>query len=172
MIKLILLLLLIVSITIPVNAATAKIYVWYNEKGQLVYSDTPRAGAEEITMKEGNVINSSSSIETQFLDINKKEILEKYKIIINSPENNAAIRDNTGSVFISAVVQPVFKRGLAIQLILDGKPYESPQSDTRFTLRNINRGEHTIKMQVLNEEGKIIALSKSITFYMHRVSVN
>jgi hypothetical protein len=41
-----------------------------------------------------------------------------------------------------------------------------------FVLRNIDRGEHIIKMQLLNDKGKIIASSKPITFYMHRASVN
>ena len=48
MIKTLLLTLLTLSIATPVNASTAKIYVWRNEKGELVYSDTPRPGAEEV----------------------------------------------------------------------------------------------------------------------------
>ena len=172
MIKFLLLVLLTLSLATPVIATTAKIYVWHNEKGQLVYSDTPRVGAEVVNTKQGNIIKSSTSIATQVLDIQKKEIIEEYEITINSPKNNATIRDNTGSVYISAIIEPIFKHGLTIQLILDGKPYQPPQPDTRFSLRNLDRGEHQIKMQVLNEKGKVIALSKSITFYMHRVSVN
>jgi hypothetical protein len=172
MIKFLLLVLLTLSLATPVIATTAKIYVWHNEKGQLVYSDTPRVGAEVVNTKQGNIIKSSTSIATQVLDIQKKDIIEEYEITINSPKNNATIRDNTGSVYISAIIEPIFKHGLTIQLLLDGKPYQSPQPDTRFSLRNLDRGEHQIKMQVLNEKGKVIALSKSITFYMHRVSVN
>ena len=172
MIKFLLLILLTLSLATPVIATTTKIYVWHNEKGQLVYSDTPRVGAEVVKTKQGNIVKSSTSITTQVLDIQKKEIIEEYKITINSPKNNATVRDNTGSVYISAIIEPIFKHGLTIQLILDGKPYQPPQPDTRFILRNLDRGEHQIKMQVLNEKGKVIALSKSITFYMHRVSVN
>ena len=164
MIKFILLLLVALSLAIPVNASTAKIYVWRNEKGELVYSDTPRPGAEEVITKPGNIIKSSTSLETQVLDINKKEIVEEYQITINHPDDQATIRDNTGSVYVSGVITPIFKRGLKIQLILDDKPYQHPQNDTRFSLRNIDRGEHQIKMQIFNEEGKIIALAKPITF--------
>ena len=172
MIKFLLLILLTLSIAIPVNAATAKVYVWRNEKGELVYSDTPRPGAEEVVTKPGNIIKSSTTVETQVLDINTKEISEEYQVTINHPKNNATIRDNTGSVYISGIVKPIFKRGLKIQLILDDNPYQKPQNHTRFSLRNIDRGEHQIKMQVFNEKGKVIALSKPITFYMHRASVN
>lgn len=172
MIRFLLLTLLTLSIATPVNASTAKIYVWRNEKGELVYSDTPRPGAEEVKTKPGNVIKSSTSIETQVLDIESKEITENYQVIINHPKDNTTIRDNTGSVYISGSIKPIFKRGLKIQLILDDKPHLKPQTHTMFSLRNIDRGEHQIKMQLLNEKGKIIALSKAITFYMHRASVN
>ena len=172
MMKLILLTLLAMSIAVPVNAGTAKIYVWRNENGELVYSDTPRPGAEEIKTKPGNVIKSSTSLDTQVLDIKTKEIAEEYQVVINHPKDNATIRDNTGSVYISGIIKPIFKRGLKVQLILDDEPYNKPQNHTQFSLRNIDRGEHQIKMQVFNEKGKVIALSKPITFYMHRASVN
>lgn len=172
MIKFILLLLLALSLAIPVNASTAKIYVWRNESGELVYSDTPKPGAEEVITKPGNIIKSSTTLETQVLDIQAKKIAEEYEVTIIQPKDNATIRDNTGSVFVSGVITPIFKRGLKIQLMLDDKPYQQPQNDTRFSLRNVDRGEHQIKMQIFNEEGKVIALSKPITFYMHRASVN
>jgi len=172
MIKLLLLILLTLSIAIPVNASTAKIYVWRNEKGELVYSDTPRPGAEEVKTKPGNVIKSSTTIETQVLDIKSKKIPEEYQVVINHPKNNSTIRDNTGSIYISGSIKPIFKRGLRIQLLLDGKPYQKPQTHTMFSLRDIDRGEHQIEMKLFNEKGKVIALSKPITFYMHRASVN
>lgn len=172
MIKFILLLLLTLTLTIPVNANTAKIYVWRNESGGLVYSDTPKPGAEEVITKPGNVIKSSTYLETHVLDIQTKIIAEEYQININQPKDNETIRDNTGSVFISGSITPIFKRGLKVQLILDGKPYQHPQNDARFSLRNIDRGEHKIKMEVFNDQGKVIASSELITFYMHRASVN
>lgn len=173
MIRSLLLTLLTLAVATPVNAGTAKIYVWRNEKGVLVYSDTPRPGAEEVNIKSsGNVIASSTNVETQVLDINTKVIKEEYQVLINIPKDKSTIRDNTGSVYIQGSITPIFKRGLKIQLILDDKPYQAPQTDTRFSLRNINRGEHQIKMELINEKGKIIASSKTITFYMHRASVN
>ncbi|MBL4941345.1 MAG: DUF4124 domain-containing protein [Colwellia sp.] len=172
MIRFLLPTLLALSIATPTNASTAKIYVWVNEKGQTVYSDTPRPGAEVVKIKPGNVMKSSSTIETQLLDIKTKKIADDYQVVIDQPKDNSTIRDNTGSVYISGSIKPIFKRGLKIQLLLDDKPYQKPQTHTMFSLRNIDRGEHQIKMQLLNEKGKVIALSKPITFYMHRASVN
>ena len=150
-------------------AASAKIYVWRNDQDVLVFSDSPEPGAEEVDIKEPNTIKSS--IDTSVLDIKPKVIDNNYQVEIIQPENNATIRDNTGSAFVSARIKPIFKRGLTIQLYLDGKPYKKPQTHSMFVLRDIDRGEHQIKMSILDDKGKVIATSSSVTFYMHRISV-
>jgi len=151
------------------SGTSTKIYVWRNAEGVLVYSDSPKPGAEEVEVKEPNKM--SSSVDTSILDINPKAIEEKYQVEINQPANNATIRDNTGSVYVSGRIKPIFKQGLKIRLLLDNAPYDKPQSHSMFVLRNVERGEHQIKMELLDEKGKVIALSKPITFYMHRASV-
>lgn len=153
----------------PVLAGSAKVYVWRDEQGVLVFSDSPRPGAEEIDVKESNV--AQSSVDTSILDIKPKVIENNYQVEITQPENNATVRDNTGSVYVLGRIKPIFKRGLKIQLYLDDQPYQKPQTHSRFALRNIDRGEHKIKMALLDDKGKVIATSTAITFYMHRISV-
>jgi hypothetical protein len=148
---------------------SAEIYVWRNEKGILVYSDSPRPGAELVESKEPN---TASSVDTSVLDLKPKVIKEDYQVVIDQPAQNATVRDNTGSVHVSGSIKPVFKKGLKIQLYLDNKAYDKPQPHSLFALRNIDRGEHIIKMKLLNDKGKVIASSKPVTFYMHRASVN
>lgn len=173
MIKLLLITLLGFALALPAypNAPT-KIYVWRNEQGTLVFSDSPRPGAEEVKTEPGNVIQSSTSIDTEVLDITPQEVIEKYEIYISTPKNNATIRDNTGSVYIEGGIKPRFKSGLKVQLILDGIHHLKPQKHSMFSLRDIYRGEHKIKMLLLDDKGKVIASSPSVTFYMHRSSTN
>ncbi len=162
--------LVLFTLAAPLFAGSAKIYVWRNEQGVLVFSDSPKPGAEEVEVKEPNTVKSN--IDTSILDIKPKVIQEEYQVSITQPENNATVRDNTGSVYVSGRIQPVFKRGLKIQLYLDDQPYEKPQTHSMFVLRNVDRGEHQIKMALLSDKGKVIATSSPVTFYMHRVSVN
>jgi len=168
MIKLLLLTLLVICLATPVHASTAKIYVWRNEKGVLVFSDTPRPGAEEVKTKTGNVIQSSTNVETKVLDINPQVSKETFEVVINTPQNNATIRDNTGSIYIAGSIKPKFKLGFRVQLYIDGEPYLKPQKRAMFSLRNMDRGEHKIKMDLFDDKGKVIASSKPVTFYMHR----
>ncbi|WP_259367834.1 DUF4124 domain-containing protein [Colwellia sp. MB02u-14] len=167
--SLLLLILIITLLSSHVFAASTKIYVWRSDDGVLVFSDSPIPGAEEVEISEPNI---GSSVDTSMLDLTPKVIKNDYQVEIEQPKQKATIRDNTGSVYIAGSIKPIFKQGLNIQLYLDDSPYGPPQSHSMFVLRNIDRGEHIIKMQLLNEKGKVIALSKSITFYMHRASVN
>ncbi|MDT0605158.1 DUF4124 domain-containing protein [Thalassotalea castellviae] len=167
--KLFVVMILTIVISLPISATSTKIYVWRNADGVLVYSDSPKPGAEEVDVKEPN--NMSSSIDTSILDINPKTIEEKYQVEISQPANNATIRDNTGSVYVSGRIKPIFKQGLKIQLKLDNQPYEKPQTHSMFVLRNVERGEHQLKMDLINDKGKVIASSEPVTFYMHRASV-
>ena len=162
--------LVLLTQAISAYAGSAKVYVWRNEQGVLVFSDSPKPGAEEVEVPEPNTIKSS--IDTSILDINPKIIDNNYQVEIIQPENNATIRDNTGSAYVSGRIKPVFKRGLKIQLYLDNEPYDKPQTHSMFVLRNIDRGEHQIKMALINDKGKVIATSPPVTFYMHRISVN
>lgn len=153
-----------------VDATKAKVYVWRNEQGVLVFSDSPRPGAEEVEVKTNTTV--ISSVDTSILDIKPQEIKETYQVSITQPKDSETIRDNTGSAYVSGRIKPVFKQGHKIQLYLDGKPYEKPQTQAMFVLRNVDRGEHQVKMELINDKGKVIASSDEVTFYMHRASVN
>jgi hypothetical protein len=167
--SLLLLILFITLLSSHVYAASTKIYVWRSDDGVLVFSDSPISAAEEVEISEPNI---GSSVNTSMLNLTPKVIKNDYQVEIEQPKHKATIRDNTGSVYIAGIIKPIFKQSLNIQLYLNGSPYGPTQSHPMFVLRNIDRGEHIIKMQLLNEKGKVIASSKSITFYMHRSSVN
>jgi len=147
----------------------ARIYTWVNKDGNTVFSDSPKAGAEEVEVNESN---TTYSADTSKLDLTPKIIKDDYQVVIHQPKQNDTLRDNTGSVYVSGSIKPIFKKGLNVQLYLDDKPYGKPQPHSMFVLRNVDRGEHVIKMKILNNKGKIIALSESVTFYLHRASVN
>jgi hypothetical protein len=154
-----------------VYATSAKVYVWRNEAGVLVFSDSPKPGAEEVEVKSSTQI-LSPSINTSILDITPQKMIDKFEVEIVRPTPNSTIRDNTGSVHVSGRIKPVFKQGFSIQLFLDEVPYKKPQTHSMFALRDIERGEHQIKLALLNDKGKVIASSIYFTFYLLRASFN
>ena len=158
----------VILLSTQLFAEATKIYTWRNEKGELVFSDTPKLGAKEIKVIPKN--NISSPIDTSILNTVPQKNDEKYQIKINKPKQEASIRDNTGSVYIAGEIQPTLKTDQKIQLYLDGKKYQKPQYNPVFILQNVDRGEHQIKMALLNNLGKVIATSEITTFYLFRIS--
>lgn len=161
---------LLLSLLAPVLAASSKVYVWRNASGDLVFSDSPKAGAEEIEVSNKQTI--ITSVDTSVLDITPRVITEEYQVEITQPEDHATIRDNSGSIYISGRVAPVFKRGFKVRLIMNGAIHGDPQTRSVFILRDVDRGEHKIKLELINNQGKIIASSKERTVYLHRSRVN
>ena len=165
---------LLLAIVIPVEAASSKVYVYRNDNGDLVFSDSPQPGTEDIT-QEIEVKNKQtiiSGIDTSVLESTARVVKEEYQVEISQPEDHATIRDNSGSIYISGRVAPVFKRGYTVRLLFNGVVHGKPQTRSVFILRDVDRGEHKIKLELLNNQGKVIASSKERTVYLHRARVN
>ena len=164
--------LILVFTTLYSFADTNKIYVWRNDEGVLVFSDSPQPNVNADSIDVKSTPNIIKSLDTSILEGRADEPEEQAAISIIKPLPESTIRDNAGSVYISGVVQPVFKRGMSVVLKLDEKPVGKPQTSAVFILRDIQRGEHKAQLELLNELGKIIAVSKPVTFYLHRNSLN
>lgn len=151
-------------------AESKKVYSWLDENGVLVFSDNPKKGAKQIDIKSGAIRMPSvdTSILQQLDEPTPKN--PKQSIAVTLPEDQDTIYDNNGSVYITSLVSPSFAANHKIQLKLDGKPINKPQSSGLFVLRNIDRGEHKIVLELHNGKGKVIATSKAVTFYMFRAS--
>lgn len=167
--KKIFLLLMLFAIALPVYAQQQdkKIFVTRDAKGNLVFSDSPQLGAEEVTLtSRPNIVPATESTYTP----TKKLEQEQYEVSIIQPEDQSTVRDNTGSVYVSGRISPMFKRGLRVRLLVDGQSQSDSQNNTVFILRDIERGEHKLQLELLDQNGKIIATSPTSTFYLHRAS--
>ena len=161
---------LILLLFIPaINAQeTKKVFVTRDANGVLVFSDSPQVGAEELTLSSrANIMAATDPT----LPLAKKPAAEPFKVEIVQPEEQGTVRDNTGSVYVSGKISPMFERGLMVRLLVDGKAQTEPQNNTVFILRDIERGEHKLQMELFDKNGKIIATSPVTTFYLHRASV-
>lgn len=153
--------------------ATGKVFVYRDADGTLVFSDTPKsADTEEVKINVGPTVvpSEDTSILSQSAPSSQPEAIT-YQIQLNQPSPEATIRDNTGSVYVSGGITPNFPPGFKVRLLLDGKPYQQPISRATYIMRNIDRGEHTVQMQLLDRSGKVIASSQTTKFYLHRNSV-
>jgi hypothetical protein len=161
-------LILLLAVPQVVAQESKKVYVTRDANGVLVFSDSPQAGAEELNLSSrANMMEATDST----LPARKPPAKEPFTVEIAEPEDQGTVRDNTGSVYVTGKISPMFQRGLRVRLLLDGKPQAEPQNNAVFILRDVERGEHKLQMELFDQNGKLIATSPVTTFYLHRASV-
>lgn len=156
----------------------AEVYTWTDSKGVVHFSDEPHAGASEVKLPPVQSFSNPPASPTQGENPTgeKSDALSsaedtEYKITILQPEDQETIRNNQGYVPVLLNIEPELKKTDTLQLIFDNKPIGKPQSSTVFSLRDIERGSHSIAIQAFNEAGEAIGTSETITFFMHRPRV-
>ena len=149
----------------------AEIYRGVDEAGNVFYSDKEQANTELIPTPTPNAI-SIPKLEPK-KPVAKVEQTNSYKSFhIISPENNATIRDNSGTISINLSIQPSLdiKNGHQISIYLDGQRVITNATELTIQLPNISRGKHTLSAKIIDSKGKQIISSNSVTIHMKRTS--
>lgn len=155
-------------------AAHAEIYKWVDENGDTVFSDQPRAKAQKIqapptqTFRPGIV---PPPAETKAIPQDTNTVYSE--LAVTSPANDTTIRDNAGNVTISLTITPTLDTaaGHYMTLTLDGNIVADRIKSTSINLSNLDRGTHTVQVQIKNAGGGIVRTSGTSVFHLQRVSV-
>lgn len=154
----------------------AQVYRYTNPDGSVTYTDKPQKGAKEVKLPKIQVYSPPPTSEGNNEDDDnalQPEVKALYnKIAITSPTPQQSIWNNIGLVDVSVDVDPPLAPGDKIAFYLDDKMIGETQRSTQFSLQNVTPGTHNIQAKVTNEAGEVIIESESVTFYMHRASVN
>ena len=167
---------LLVSLMMVICASYAQIYKWTDSQGVIHFSDNPHSGAETVKSLEVQTYSSPEPALSNQADkrasLEKKPKAAHYKeLVITQPQNEETIRNNQGAVSVLANLSPALFPGNKTQLLLDGNPVGNPQSQLSFQLSGIDRGSHTLQVQVIDNQGQSIIVSDSITLFMQRPRV-
>ncbi|WP_263261691.1 DUF4124 domain-containing protein [Pseudomonas sp. RIT-PI-S] len=82
---------------------------------------------------------------------------------------DGAIRANNGTFDVGVNIQPRLVEGQLLQLLLDGVAYGTPGNVPRLQLVNVDRGQHSLAVQVLDGP-RVVQASPPVTIYVMRVS--
>ncbi|PHS72731.1 MAG: DUF4124 domain-containing protein [Cycloclasticus sp.] len=159
---------MLVLVIFIVGLAQADVYKYTNKQGKTAYSDVPMEGSIKVivppimTYKPPVLPKKSPGV--------NKIIPEKLKpyegIYITSPSEEGTIISNEGIVSVAYAVEPFLKKGHTVEWILDGINYQGN------IIEGVDRGEHTIQIQVVNLTGEVQIISSETVFYMrHHTSL-
>ncbi len=150
--------------------AADKVYKKVNPDGTVEFTDQPSSDAEEVPVREVPSIKTkpAPSIKFDSGQAQEPQTFPYEEVVIVSPKNAETIRDNAGNITLRGSVSPVLQQRLGHQLRwkMDGEVLA--QQDLTLTLTNVDRGTHTVQLEIVDGEGEVQASSKSITFHLRR----
>ncbi|MFG0453922.1 DUF4124 domain-containing protein [Shewanella mangrovisoli] len=152
--------------------AQATVYKWVDKDGKVHYSDEPHPNAEVVELKEKTL--NQIALPPVKNDADDSQVIQQiqYQVVITSPIEEETVRDNNGDFQVTATVTPEIKSQYLMALKLDGQTVGQPQVGGIFQLKNIDRGEHTIVVDAMTQNGKVFASSSPRKIFLHQAAMN
>lgn len=154
--------------------AGADVYRWVDADGQVHFSDTPRAGAERITIqvpqpRSAPATDRQSPDQGTTDDDAAGDFAGYDSLTIQSPGQDETLWNIEGELNIAAAVQPDLQPDHTLQVFLDGQalPPADPGA-TSLTVSNVYRGQHSLRAVILDGSGAVMAESPTVSFYVRQ----
>ncbi len=155
----------------------ADVYRWTDADGQAHYTDRPQPGAERITIDVGpngspSGASASSSIRTQAPDDETASPAFSYQsLTITTPAQEQVLWNIEGQLETAAAVQPSLQASHALQFYLDGRMQQADPGTTRTRYLEVARGEHSLRVEVVDGSGKTLASSPTSKFFVRQTAI-
>lgn len=164
---------LLLFIALP---AAAQIYKYTDANGNPAFSNQPPDGVKAKVVE----LPPLNSVDTQKMATPvtppqnpppQAQAQAGYEILeLNDLPTDEALRANNGTFTVGVSIKPRLMQGHLLQLVVDGDLYGQPGNVPRLQVVNIDRGEHSFAVAVL-DNGRIIQQSPTITLTVQRVHV-
>ncbi|MGH8502974.1 MAG: DUF4124 domain-containing protein [Gammaproteobacteria bacterium] len=159
--------------------AADEIYRWSDEDGSITYSDQPpppqadggRIEPERLPRLQVVPAVTAPS-KPPAPEPAADDLTKPYQLFsIVQPQGQSAVRANNGDLTVVLNVQPALwiAAGHKIQLYLDGQP-AAQGAQTSFQLRNLDRGAHHIRAEILDRNGRPLISTDTVGFTLLRHS--
>lgn len=167
---------LIASTLIVCATAQAEIYKSTDIHGNVMYTDRPAKSAKPVDVRNTNSIPAVTvprvdKSEAESALANAEGAVKYRAVRIVEPANDSGIEHGPGNFTVRASSTPKLAENHALQLYLDGAAYGKANSSGSFALQNIDRGTHTLTVNVVDSTGRALKRSRPITVHVFRPSV-
>ncbi|MHC8348273.1 DUF4124 domain-containing protein [Pseudomonas sp. RT4P38] len=153
--------------------AAAQIYKYTDADGNTAYSNQPPDGvkAQPVELPPLNRAESQApGGPAPPAEANAREQPRSaYEVLeLTGLPTEEALRANNGTFTVSVLIKPRLQGPHLLRLLLDDQPYGQPSNVPILQLVNVDRGEHSLAVQVINGEN-LVQQSPTVTFTVQRV---
>lgn len=138
--------------------AGAEIYRYLDADGTPVFSNQPPKGvdAEKIELPPPSIVAPLPPGQPEATRRKEQpEEIRYTRLELTGIPDGESLRANNGSFSVDVAIEPKLQSGHSLRLLLDGQPYGQPSRSTRLGLVNIDRGEHSLAVEVLADDRPI-----------------
>lgn len=170
---------LMVGACLSVSLAQATpVYRSVDAQGNVTYSDRPVG--ERVEVEPVTTVPSLSSPETPERApagvVPRTEAPRTFtpydRLHITAPADESTLPTGAaGDTQVSVALSPELHEGHRLRLLVDGEMRGAAQRATTFRLNDLVRGEHTLRVELIDAEGRVRQRSAPVTLYVHRASV-
>lgn len=151
--------------------ASTTLYKWTDENGVVHYSDQPHAGAEKIQVAKAQTYRAPPPVphSTPAPAAGTTTTTRYQRVQITSPQDGDVLTNTGGQVPVSVDIEPALGPGHQLWLSLDGQHVDGA-SGADSTLSGVDRGTHTLSLQVVDAKGTVIAQGDPVSFSVRQAS--
>lgn len=150
------------------NICAAEVYKTVDKDGNVVYSDSPKAGnAEKIELRELNTVPPAPTTYSSEYSESAPPELMSYQINIISPSNNLIIPIGQRDLAIAVSLDQPLQAGHLLVYYMDGDMIEETMM-TNILIKEVMRGSHQITVEVMDESGQSLGISEPVTVNLMR----
>lgn len=151
---------------------TVDVYRWVDADGQTHFSDRAQPGAEVLAIPTGSPESSGQSVVQTAGESQAPEPAFNYQsLTITSPTSEEVLWNIEGQLEVAAATQPELQPGHTLQFYLDGLKLTADQGSSQASYREVYRGRHTLRAEVLDQSGTVVAQSSLTTFFVNQTAL-
>jgi hypothetical protein len=158
-----------------VAVAATPVYQVTDEDGNVLFTDQPAAvdaeSAEQLTIRPLNTAEPPPAATPDEPKPTPAAMIIPFETRIEQPAHGSTIPMGPGAFTVTVSISPPLTDSEHLQLEMDGAPYGPPQTQHQWSLTNIYRGAHQLRVQRLQNSGAQLDVSDASTVFVLRPSV-
>lgn len=153
--------------------AAAQIYKYTDSNGNTVFTNQPPEGqaTESVELQPTNTVPPQQPVVVEQPKQAEQDQQSYSQLALTDIPSEEALRANSGTFTVGVDIEPRLQPGHSLRLLLDGQPHGQASNVPRLQVTNVDRGEHSLAVEVLSGELQI-QQSDTVTFTTQRISLN
>ena len=163
-------LLIIFCLLAPLSSAQT-VYRHVDQQGNITFSDQAAPGAEAITLRKAQTIAPPPAGAFRPAPAAKQGAWAGYErlAIVKPLDGQTIVGAAQGNLDVLVDLKPALRASDTLILLLNGARAERAKT-ANFTLSNLERGAHTLRVAISNAQEKLLQRSAPVTVHVKRTA--